>query len=187
MSLLIDNPNKGSLLVAEPFLGDSNFDRTVVLLSEHNEQGAIGFVVNRPLEVKLNDIAIGFPELDTIIYHGGPVQEDSLFFVHNKGDLIPGSDHIMGDLYWGGELEALKELIRCGLVTRDNIRFYLGYSGWGMGQLSHEIDEKSWLIIGNSAINLFSDNPTEMWGKVLMAIGGNYPLWANSPADPNLN
>lgn len=187
MSLNIDNPNKGNLLVAEPFLGDSNFERTVVLLSEHNEQGSIGFVINKPLEIKLNDIAIGFPAFDAVIHHGGPVQEDSLFFVHNKGTLIPGSDHISGDLYWGGELEALKEMIKCGLITSDNIRFYLGYSGWGTGQLTHEIEEKSWLVIGDTAIDIFADNPADMWGKILMDAGGNYPLWANSPADPNLN
>lgn len=187
MPYVINKPQKGSLLVAEPFLGDTNFDRTVVLLAEHNEQGSVGFVINKPLEIHLDDIVIGFPSLDTIVYHGGPVQEDSLFFIHNKGDLIPGSQHIQGDLYWGGELEPLKELIKLGLITPQHIRFYLGYSGWGMGQLDFEIDEKSWLILENQVVNLFEDKADEMWPKILMEVGGNYPLWANSPIDPNLN
>lgn len=187
MSLKIDKPHKGSLLVAEPFLGDTNFDRTVVLLTEHNDDGSVGFVVNRALDVQLNDIAIGFPELMSTVYHGGPVQQDSLFFVHSKGDLIPDSEHIIENLYWGGELDALKELIRCGLIQKDEIRFYLGYSGWGQGQLEGEIEEKSWLTIADHSLNIFDDNAEKMWAKVLLKMGGTYPLWANSPADPNLN
>lgn len=187
MTHVIQKPQKGSLLVAEPFLGDSNFDRSVVLLTEHNENGSVGFVLNKPLELQLDDIVIGFPSLDTIVHHGGPVQQDSLFFVHNKGDLIPGSDHIQDDLFWGGELEPLKELIKCGLITAQNIRFFLGYSGWGRGQLDFEIDEKSWLVLENQGFDIFSSQPKEMWKKILMEIGGTYPLWANSPVDPNLN
>lgn len=174
-------------MVSEPFLGDPNFDRSVILLTEHNENGSIGFVINKPIELKLDDIVIGFPSLDTIVYHGGPVQQDNLYFIHNKGALIPGSDHIKGDLYWGGDLEPLKEMIKCGLVTSADIRFYLGYSGWGEGQLQAEIQEKSWLILENSTLDIFKDDALEMWKDTMMNVGGNYPLWANSPADPALN
>ncbi len=187
MSNVLQNPEIGSLLVAEPFLGDSNFDRTVILLTSHNDEGSVGFVLNKSLELSLNEIAVDFPKLDTDIYHGGPVQEDNLYFIHNKGSLIPGSIPITGDLFWGGDLEPLKELISTGLILPENIRFYLGYSGWGAGQLQHEIEEKSWLVLDFNQIDLFKDSHEDMWPKVLKAVGGTYPLWANSPADPNLN
>lgn len=184
---VIKDPIKGSYLVAEPMLGDPNFDRSVILLTEHNENGSVGFVLNRPLDLKLEDIVIDFPILDTQVYHGGPVQQDNLYFIHNKGNLIPGSEHIRDDLYWGGDLEPLKEMIVCGLLNEENIRFFLGYSGWGRGQLNDELKEKSWLALDNAPVNLFADNAVSTWRDMLMNIGGDYSLWANSPADPNLN
>ncbi len=187
MPNVLNKPQKGNLLVAEPFLGDTNFDRTVILLTEHNEEGSVGFVINKPLELTLDEVVIGFPSFESKIYHGGPVQQDSLFFLHNKGNLIPGGEKIIDDLYWGGDLEPLKEMIKLGLIGQENIRFYLGYSGWGNGQLDMEIDEKSWLVLGHESINVFKDRPAEMWKNILMDVGGSYPLWANSPMDPNLN
>ena len=184
---VIEKPSKGSFLVAEPMLGDPNFERSVILLTEHNENGSVGFVLNRPLELNLEDIVIDFPFLDTQVYHGGPVQQDNLYFIHNKGSLIPGSEHIRDDLYWGGDLKPLIELINCGLVSEENIRFFLGYSGWSRGQLTDELNEKSWLVLEDAPVNLFTDNAVETWRQMLMNIGGEYPLWANSPADPNLN
>lgn len=183
----IEKPTKGSLLAAEPFLGDPNFDRSVILLTEHNEEGSLGFVINKPLEVKLDDIVIDFPPFDTLVYHGGPVQQDNLYFIHNKGNLIPGSQVIKGNLCWGGELEPLKEMIKCGLIDSNEIRFFLGYSGWGVGQLTNEIEENSWLVLDNVGNDVFSETPQEMWKQILMSLGGDYTLWANSPADPTLN
>lgn len=187
MPHVIEKPEKGSLLVAEPFLGDPNFDRSVVLLTEHNADGSVGFVINKPLDLMLDEIVIGFPHLEAGIYHGGPVQQDNLYFIHRKGDLIPGSQLIKGDLYWGGDLEPLKEMIRCGLIGPTDIRFFLGYSGWGFGQLSSEISDNSWLVIKNEVVDVFQDAPNTMWKKILMEVGGRYPLWANSPMDPSLN
>lgn len=168
-------------------MGDPNFDRTVILLTEHNEEGSLGFVINKPLELLVDDVLSGFPELGSHIYHGGPVQEDSLFFVHNKGNLIPGSQPITQELYWGGELEALKEMIACGLVTRADIRFFLGYSGWGSGQLDEELLQKAWLVLQDSSLDLLGESHDELWKRILLAVGGQYPLWANSPSNPNLN
>lgn len=178
----------GSLLAAEPFLGDPNFERSVILLTEYNEsEGSIGFVVNKPLDLDLDDIVIGFPSLQSTVYHGGPVQQDNLFFIHRKGDLLPGSQHISGDLYWGGDLEPLKEMIECKLITPNDIRFFLGYSGWGNGQLESEIEEKSWVVMEKNSLDIFDNQPSEMWKKVLLQLGGTYSLWANSPSDPTLN
>jgi len=187
MQYIIEKPKKGSLLVAEPYLGDPNFERSVILLTEHNEDGSVGFVINKPLELQLDDIVVNFPSFDTLVYHGGPVQQDNLYFIHNKGDLLPGSIQIDYNLFWGGDLEPLKELIKCKLIDPREIRFFLGYSGWGLGQLSDEIKENSWLVLDNKALDVLKDEPAQMWKKVLMGVGGEYPLWANSPLDPSLN
>ena len=180
-------PAAGKLLVAQPLLGDPNFDRTVVLLIEHNNEGALGFVVNHPMDIKLEDLLVGFPEIHNKVFSGGPVQQDNLFFIHRKGDLIPGSQKIGNGLYWGGELKPLKEMIRMNLVQEDDIRFYLGYSGWGANQLEMEMAEDSWLVLDGDLVNIFEDEPEEMWTKILKRQGGDFTLWANSPFDPNLN
>lgn len=183
-----EKPKTGSLLASEPFLTDSNFDRSIILLTEHSEdEGSVGFIVNKPLDLQLDEIAVGFPSLKSMVYHGGPVQEDNLFFIHKKGDLLPGSQHICEDLYWGGEYDPLKELIKCKLITANDIRFFLGYSGWGNGQLQSEIDEKSWVVMNDTQLDIFDKNPDDMWKKVLLELGGTYSLWANSPSDPALN
>lgn len=181
-------PMTGSILAAEPFLGDPNFERSVILLTEYTEgEGSIGFVINKPLELDLDDIVIGFPSLQSKVFHGGPVQEDNLFFIHRKGDLLPGSQHIIGDLYWGGELDPLKELIKCKLIEPNDIRFFLGYSGWGIGQLESEIEEKSWVVLENLSLNILDCESDDLWKKILLQLGGSYSLWANSPSDPTLN
>lgn len=180
-------PEAGKLLVAKPLLGDPNFDRTVVLLIDHNHEGSFGFVVNNPLAIRLSDLIVGFPEINNEVFSGGPVQQDNLFFIHRKGNLIPGSQEIGNGLYWGGELKPLKELIKLKLIGENDIRFYLGYSGWGANQLDMEMEEDSWLVLNGELVNIFDDQPEQMWSSILMRQGGQYQLWANSPFDPNLN
>ncbi len=187
MAQLLPPPQKGSLLVAEPLLGDPNFDRSVILLTEHNENGSVGFVLNKPLDYRLEDLVIGFPPLETTVHHGGPVQEDSLFFVHSKGDELAGSEPIAAGLWWGGELEALKTMINLGTISSNDIRFFLGYSGWSPGQLEAEMRQKSWLVRPATGLDILQDRPAEMYRDILMGAGGKYPLWANTPADPSLN
>lgn len=187
MSYLKTEPFKGSLLAAEPYLGDPNFERSVILLTEHEESGSVGFVINKPLEVQLDEITRNFPSIDTPVYHGGPVQQDSLFFIHNKGEILPGSNKIVKDLYWGGELEALKDFIENGIIGPDDIRFFLGYSGWDKEQLETELEEKSWIVLDPKAIDILHDSTEEMWKKIFLVAGGDYSLWADSPKDPSLN
>ncbi|MGB8703645.1 MAG: YqgE/AlgH family protein, partial [Gillisia sp.] len=123
-------PAKGLLLVAEPsIIGDVSFNRSVVLLAEHSENGSIGFILNKVLDFKLKDL---IPELNKSfkIYNGGPVEQDNLYFIHKVPDLIPSSIEIADGIYWGGNFEAVKELIQKDLIDEKQIRFFLGYSGW---------------------------------------------------------
>lgn len=180
-------PLKGRLLIAEPsILNDSSFNRSIILITEHTENNSVGFILNRPLEYTLQDL---LPEInaDFIIYQGGPVEQDNLYFVHKVPELIPDSIEVANGIFWGGNFEALRQLLNSGSLTKSDIRFFLGYSGWGKQQLSDEININSWFISENDLKNIFSDDDTSLWRNKILQKGGNYKIWANAPSDINLN
>ena len=125
-------PEKGCVLLSEPFLNDPFFKRTVVLLCEHNEDGAFGFVLNNYIDVALNEVIEDFPEWRNVISIGGPVKSGNLFYLHTLGDLIPESAMVVEGLYFGGDFEKVKELLQRGEIKQNQIRFFIGYSGWRM-------------------------------------------------------
>src|SRR5664279_3457863 len=129
------NPEKGKLLVSEPFLNDPNFKRTIILLTEHSEEGSVGFILNKPTDLKFNDTVDDFPDFDAPIYFGGPVQLNALQFIHKAGKVIEGSIEISDGLYWGGNFDSLRDLVEAHAVDPDDFRFFIGYSGWEDGQL----------------------------------------------------
>ena len=142
-------PAPGILLIADPFLKDPNFLRTVVFLCEHKEEGSFGFVLNRQFENTLDEL---IPELEghkLPVFYGGPVQIDSLHFLHQYPDLIPGGQEVIKGVYWGGDFDALVNLVKSGAIDTNKIRFYIGYSGWSEGQLDSEMNEKN-LAYGKS-------------------------------------
>lgn len=141
-------PAQGSILISEPFLQDAYFQRSVVLLVEHNTQGSMGFVLNKKTDLIVNTF---FPELEEYpeipIYLGGPVSANRLFFIHSLGDLIvPDSVKIKDHLYFDGDFEALKRYIQNGHSIEGKVKFFLGYSGWTEGQLGNEINKNSWVV-----------------------------------------
>ena len=140
-------PKKGKLLIAEPSLtGDVSFNRSVVLLAEHNDEGSVGFILNKPLNYSMNDlvdeIEVPFP-----VFNGGPVEQDNLYFIHKVPDLIPNSVEISDGIYWGGDFEITVMLVNSGKISQKDIRFFLGYSGWASLQLDQELDSKSWIVV----------------------------------------
>lgn len=180
-------PLKGRLLIAEPsILNDSSFNRSIILITEHTENNSVGFILNRPLEYTLKDL---LPEIesDFIVYQGGPVEQDNLYFVHKVPELIPESIEVDNGIFWGGNFESLKQLLNSGILLEGDIRFFLGYSGWGKQQLNDEININSWFISENDIKNIFSDNNNSLWRNKILQKGGNYKLWANAPSDINLN
>lgn len=180
-------PEKGRILISEPFMPDPYFKRSVVLLLEHNEKGSFGFILNKSIEFKLNQTLIDFPEFDTKVYMGGPVQPDHLFFIHTLGDKIDETVQISDGLFWGGDFESLKHQIAIGELRADQVRFFLGYSGWDSDQLSHELDEESWIISDINAPEILQTNPTELWRECLIKMGENCSQIANFPEDPTFN
>lgn len=180
-------PSKGKLLIAEPtILGDVSFNRSIILLTEHNKESSIGFIMNKPLNYNLNDL---LPEIncDFKVYQGGPVEQDNLYFIHKIPNLLPNSIEVAEGIYWGGDFSQLSSLLNAGLVQKDDIRFFLGYSGWSKGQLKHELDSDSWLVRENKYLNIFNTIAKNLWKDYLLKMGGKYQLWANAPDNPSLN
>jgi putative transcriptional regulator len=181
------NPEKGKLLISEPFLLDPNFKRTIILLSEHNEEGSIGFILNKPTDLKINMVLEDFPEFDASVYFGGPVQINTLQFIHRAGDIIEGSVEIQDGLYWGGSFEILKLLIETKQVEPADFRFFIGYSGWGEGQLTCEMKTNSWLVTSATNDNIFSKEPDKLWSDVLKSMGKKFAILASFPENPSVN
>jgi putative transcriptional regulator len=183
----METPAPGVLLIADPFLKDPNFMRTVVILCDHQQEGSFGFVLNKSYEYTLNELVNGLDDLAIPVFYGGPVQMDTVHFLHQYPDKIPGGFEIMEGVYWGGDFEATIELIRSGDINPSKIRFYIGYSGWSGGQLADEMKEKSWLSVKGTRNIVFHKKTDEIWKEALRHLGGEYEILANYPIDPQLN
>jgi putative transcriptional regulator len=180
-------PAPGVLLIADPFLKDPNFLRTVVFLCEHKAEGSFGFVLNRKYENTLDQLIPDLEDLKLPVYYGGPVQMDTIHFLHQYPDEIPGSEEVIKGVYWGGDFERVVELLKTGIADPDKIRFYIGYSGWSDGQLNSELEEKSWLTVAGTRKLIFHRNYQEIWKDSLKQLGGDYEMMINFPIDPQLN
>jgi len=181
-------PKKGRILVAEPFLPGSYFNRAVILLVAHSDKGAIGFILNKKVDYPINEIIPDFPDFEADIYIGGPVSTDSIYFIHSLGDEISGSIHIKENLYWGGDFEELKNKIRLGMVKPGDVRFFMGYSGWDSGQLEEELEENSWLVSEIEEQNVMDvESRKKMWLNIVREIGGKYLMWEHFPENPSMN
>ena len=181
------DPGPGILLIADPFLKDPNFLRTVVFLCEHREEGSFGFVLNRQYENTLDELIPELEEHKLPVFYGGPVQQDTIHFLHQYPDDIPGGIEVLKGVYWGGDFDKLVEMIKRGTAEAAKIRFYIGYSGWSNGQLNDEMKEKSWLTVKATRKLIFHHNYEEIWKESLKLLGGDYEMMINFPIDPQLN
>lgn len=180
-------PAKGKILITEPFLDDEYFSRAVILLCEHNEEGSFGFVLNNFVDFKMNELT-EFPEIDTKISLGGPVGTKNLYFIHTAGNLLDGSILISDGIYYGGDFNQLKKLYAAGVITDQQVRFFLGYSGWTANQLEGELKQHSWLvsdIIDSEYI--MNVNYPNVWNKYMSEQGGKYKAFSHFPTNPGLN
>jgi putative transcriptional regulator len=188
----MDAPNAsltaGTLLVSAPVLEDPNFRRTVVLLCDHEpEQGSFGLVLTQQTDIHLEDVLEGVFVYNPPLYIGGPVQRDTLHFIHRKPDVIEGGVSLPGDLVWGGTFESVEACAQHGNASADDLRFFVGYSGWSPGQLQAEMDEDAW-IVSSVAPDVLFNTPTErLWRTVLRRMGGEFAWLSNFPDDPRMN
>lgn len=177
----------GTILLAEPFMLDPNFKRTAVLLCEHSEDGSIGFVLNKRMDIGLNELISDFPEFDTKVYFGGPVQTDTIHYVHNVGDLLDESRKIADGVWWGGNFETLKVLVRTELVKPENIRFFVGYSGWSETQLEEEMETGSWVTADMHPNYVFKSRPDSLWSQIMSNKGDLFTVIASMPDSVTYN
>ncbi|TDQ77185.1 YqgE/AlgH family protein [Sphingobacterium yanglingense] len=181
-------PTQGSLLISEPFILDSNFERSVVVLCEHSKEGAVGLILNHRSNVVLSDIIEAVASEKFPVYIGGPVQNDALFFIHQAPHKIAGSIPIATDIFWGGDLEQVILLINENIIEPQEIKFFLGYSGWSAGQLEDEINQNTWAIHNSFETELlFLQDDDELWKQALISLGPKYAHVANFPKNPHLN
>ncbi|MEM9526452.1 MAG: YqgE/AlgH family protein [Bacteroidota bacterium] len=177
----------GTILLAEPFMMDTNFKRSAVLLVDHGEDGSIGFILNREVDMRVDELVDDFPEFDAPVYFGGPVGTDTIHYLHNKGDLLEGSDEISRGVYWGGDYEKLKFLLRQELITPRDIRFFVGYSGWSEHQLKEELDHGSWVTAPMYANYLFKSKASKLWSQVMDNKGNAFSVIADMAEEPSFN
>ena len=176
---------RGQLLVAGPALLDPNFHRTVVLVCEHDEDGAMGLVLNRPSPIQADQ---AIPELadalapDDHLWIGGPVQTTSVVVLADfadAGEGMPVAGHV-GLVLPDTDLEQVATAVR-------RARAFLGYAGWGAGQLDGEVDNEDWIVTDFAAEDAFTDDPDSLWKTVLGRKGGAYALLSTMPPDPSVN
>ncbi|WP_242928133.1 YqgE/AlgH family protein [Pontibacter vulgaris] len=184
----LTKPQSGSILISEPYLGDPNFERTVVLLCSHDAtEGSFGLVLNRVSNLKLSDVIDLYNDsFDMTLGIGGPVQYNTLHYVHRISQLAQAVK-LGEDVFWGGDFEMLRNMIGSGIVSTSDIKFFLGYSGWTPGQLEEEIDKNVWIVNNNAANKLFNLEADTLWRNILRQMGGKYKVLANYPVDPRLN
>ncbi len=182
------NPHKGRLLVAEPsILNDQSFNRSIIFITKNDtDEGTIGFIVNKPTNFVLSDL---LPDIDCDfkVYTGGPVSSENLYFIHKIPHLIPNSIEVSKGIYWAGDFEMIVSLLNEKKINQDDIRFFLGYSGWEENQLKDELDIDSWVVVENNYANILNMDASEAWKKQLIEFGGKYQIWANAPKNPSLN
>ena len=179
-------PKAGTLLISEPFSKDAYFKRSIVLLTLNNEEGAVGFILNKQVEIPLSDLFEEDFDFNGTVSIGGPVSIDRIDFLHTLGHLIPESKHVIGDIYWGGNFNTVLQLLRSHKINKKQIRFFIGYSGWSKGQLDKEIENNFWLVTKPEPNSILTIDKN-YWKSTLKRLGKKYEVWLNIPEDPILN
>jgi len=181
------SPQRGRLLLSEPYLADPNFERTTVLLTEHNDTGTVGFILNKPSDSRVGEIMEDLKGLDSRIFIGGPVEQDTLHYIHRIATLDDAIE-IQPGLFWGGNFDQLISLVDTHQVLFTDIKFFLGYSGWSPGQLDEELKIESWIVSDLTTEQLvFETDPEQMWKQAMRDLGGRFTVYSNYPADPRMN
>lgn len=166
---------------------DPNFKRTVILLCEHTVEGSFGLVLNRPAGVSLGEAAAEPLPFDAALWHGGPVETDTLHYVHPFGDRLETALPVLEGVFWGGAFDELREAAERGDIDVSSVRFFVGYSGWGPGQLDAEVDAGAWIVLDGDRDLVFAPSDGALWRELLRRLGGEYTLLSTFPDDPRMN
>jgi putative transcriptional regulator len=181
---------KGFFLIANPVLPDPNFSRTVVLLCNHDDQGSFGLVINRPAPISAKEV---FEEMGVSdsppgkIFIGGPVSPSQVFYLCYSKTPLPELEAICDGVYMGLSWELLDNLMMRVEEPEKNIRFYMGYSGWGAGQLEGEMTRLSWLTCEAQSEFVFQENEEGIWANAVKSMGKDYEYLIKAPVNPQWN
>ena len=161
--------SRGKILISTPSLNDPNFDKVVIFIAEYNEKGALGFVINTLLPRTFNELTAYKHSPPLPIYEGGPVQKESVYFVHRRPDLITGGTQITDSIYLAGDFKQAVECMGNKTLPANDIKLFIGYCGWDEGELEEEITEGSWLICSISAQTVFVPPVAMLWEQLYEA------------------
>jgi putative transcriptional regulator len=178
-------PQKGKALISQPFMSDGCFKRSVVLLTEYSETGAIGFILNKQLQVTLGDMMEDFPAGESMLSIGGPVSTSTLHYLHTF-DNIPEAIEVVRGIYWGGNIDVVRKLLSLSVMKPGDIRFFLGYAGWSNGQLDDELKNDSWLVSDIQPSQIIHPS-SDLWQDSVKSMGDQYRLWTTFPENPGYN
>lgn len=179
-------PAAGKILIAEPFLTDPGFARTVVLLCEHGPEGSIGFVLNRPFAGSLSDLLPDLQHPGLEVSEGGPVAHGSLHVIHSLPALMGGAEILPG-VYWGSSYNDLSRAVADNSVAPEQLRLFVGYAGWGGGQLEQELQDGAWLVADCPADLIFRTATARVWQDSIRSLGAGFAYMAHLPLHPQLN
>jgi putative transcriptional regulator len=182
-------PQAGELLLSEPFLQDDNFSRAVILVCEHEDKiGSVGFVMNKPSILNLGDLVTELDFLKAEVFVGGPVEQNTLHFIYFGVQLMEESKSLGNGVWWGGDFADLIQHINSGELDLNQVRFFMGYSGWSSGQLAAELSAQSWIVYSDPwSQELFDNSPDQLWRSLMKSKGGDFEIQSNYPIDPRLN
>ena len=176
--------NKGSILISDPFSDDVYFGRSVVLICEHNIEGTFGFVLNNYIDVDLHQLDDNFPNINARISFGGPVSKENLYYIHSFSD-ITNTLEIREGLYYGGDFDEITDRIKNAKNPNKEIRFFMGYSGWSVGQLDEEIKNENWITANNiSTEDILDTKLDDLWRICLEKQGQRFQLMTKFPRNP---
>ncbi|MBS2097896.1 YqgE/AlgH family protein [Carboxylicivirga linearis] len=180
-------PMKGRILIAEPFLQGPYFNRSIVFLTEHGDEGAVGFVLNKSSDLYPDEVIEDLFSFKGEMFIGGPVSSNTLHYLHTLGDRVPGSIKVTENLYWGGDFDVIKEMINSGVADHHSVKFFAGYSGWSPGQLEEEIKENSWIVSTLDDKTIMEGDVDDFWKETMANLGDVFKMWTNFPENPSNN
>lgn len=175
------------LLVATPIMADPNFERTVIFILEHTDEGALGVVVNRPVDVPLIEVLPrwALTQFHPTFFKGGPVNEEAAICLARPRpgvypDLLQMVDPTIATVDLDADPDAVEQVVEAG-------RIFIGYAGWGPGQLEAELDENAWFVCESIPSDVFTLEPDDLWRAVIRRQGDDIAIFAHFPEDPKMN
>lgn len=183
---------RGRFLIAATHLRDSNFFKAVVLMLEHNDAGAMGLVINSPMDIPVSQaLARHFevPDSEHFLFAGGPVEDNALLILHNSGDYDQEHEPVVPGVFVGTSPDVFDKVVESASDPESDFQFriYAGYSGWGAGQLEHELDRGDWFQIDASSELVFRDDPYDVWELAIGSFQEKHRILPNQPPSPELN